>query len=322
MNLRVAALSAALFTAALFTAALAVTGTAQAAETAAPATGQTFATAEDAVTALINAVRSDKSEAITAVLGPGSESLVNSGDKVVDETARQKFTTSYDAQHQLVADGPDRMTLVVGKDNWPLPIPLVRSDGRWHYDSAAGAQELVDRRIGRDEVAAIRTALTYVDAQKAYYDLAREVEGFPFYAQRLVSSPGRHDGLYWDPEEGNDESPLGPLVDQAKEEGYPGAQASGRPRPYFGYYYRILTGQGPNSPGGAMSYIAGNGEMTKGFGLIAWPVSYGASGIMTFIVNQDGVVFQKDLGPATAAAASRIKLFDPDLSWSRVDVVD
>ncbi len=283
---------------------------------------QTYTTADEAVTALVDAVRSDKTEAIAAVLGPGSEKLVNSGDKVVDETARKKFLAFYDEKHQLTAVAPDRMTLVVGNDNWPLPIPIVQRDGRWHFDSVAGAQELVDRRIGRDEIAAIRTALTYVDAQKAYYEIAGQVEGTPFYAQRLVSSPGRHDGLYWVPDEGEDDSPLAPLVAQAQDEGYPGARASGRPQAYFGYYFRILTGQGPNSPEGAMNYIGADGEMTKGFALIAWPASYGASGIMSFIVNQDGMVFQKDLGSDTASISARIKLYDPDLSWSRVDVVD
>ena len=298
-------------------------GIAGAASTSEPTSRtQTYATADEAVTALVDAVRSDKSEAILAVLRPGSEKLVDSGDKVVDDTARKKFVTAYDEKHQVTAAAPDRLTLVVGNDNWPLPIPLVQSDGRWHFDSAAGAQELVDRRIGRDEIAAIRTVLTYVDAQKAYYEIARRVEGRPFYAQWLVSSPGRHDGLYGVSDEGEDDSPLAPLVAQAQDEGYPGAQTSGKPQAYFGYYFRILTGQGPNSPEGAMNYIDSDGEMTKGFALIAWPASYGASGIMSFVVNQDGTVFQKDLRPETASAAARIKLYDPDLSWSRVDVTD
>jgi hypothetical protein len=295
-------------------------GAGAASATAPPA--QTYATADEAVKALVDAMRSDNTDAIASVLGPGSEKLVNSGDKVVDDTARKRFVTAYDEKHQLTAAAPDRMTLVVGNDDWPLSIPIVQSDGRWHFDSVAGAQELVDRRIGRDEIAAIRTALTYVDAQKAYYEIARQVEGRPFYAQRLVSSPGRHDGLYWVPEEGEDDSPLAPLVAQAQEEGYPGAQASGKPQAYFGYYFLILTGQGPNSPGGAMNYIGADGEMTKGFALIAWPASYGASGIMSFVVNQDGIVFQKDLGPETASAVARIKLYDPDLSWTRVDVTN
>jgi Protein of unknown function (DUF2950) len=284
--------------------------------------GKNFATAEDAVTALVDAVRSNKPESILAVLGPGSEGLVNSGDKIVDATTRQRFVEAYDEQHKLVSDTPERTILDVGKDNWPLPIPIVQTDGRWHFDTAAGAQELIDRRIGRDEIAAIRTSLTYVDAQKAFFALAQQVEGTGFYAQRLVSSPGRHDGLYWVSEDGEDESPLAPLVAQAQQEGYPGAQSSGKPQPYFGYYFRILTGQGPDSPGGKLNYITSGGEMTKGFALIAWPASYGTSGIMTFIVNQDGIVFQKDLGSATASVAETIKLFDPDISWARVDVVN
>jgi len=286
------------------------------------APAQTYATPEEAVGALVDAVRTDNIEAMAVVLGPGSEKLVNSGDKVVDDTARKKFVTAYDQKHQFAATSSDRMTLVVGDDDWPLPIPIVQSDGRWHFDSVSGAQELVDRRIGRDEIAAIRTALAYVDAQKAFYEIARRVEGRPFYAQRLVSSPGRHDGLYWEPEEGADESALAPLVAQARDAGYPGAQASGKPQAYFGYYFRILRGQGPNSPEGAMNYIGQDGEMTQGFALIAWPASYGASGIMSFVVNQDGTVFQKDLGPETISVADGIKLYDPDLSWSRVDITN
>jgi hypothetical protein len=290
------------------------------AQSAAP--GQTFASAEDAVTALVDAVRGNKPDAIAAVLGPGSEGLVNSGDKVVDATTRQNFVQAYDEQHKLVSGSADRVTLDVGKDDWPLPIPIVQADGRWHFDSVAGAQELIDRRIGRDEIAAVRTSLTYVDAQKAFFALAQKQEGTGFYAQQLVSSPGRHDGLYWEPDEGEDESPLAPLVAQAQQEGYPGARSSGKPQPYFGYYFRILTAQGDDSPEGAMNYITAAGAMTKGFGLVAWPAVYGTSGIMTFIVNQDGTVFQKDLGSATATAAAAIKDFDPDISWARVDVTN
>ena len=300
----------------------AANGPALAADAAPTPVGQTYPTPEDAVTALVGALRGDKPDAIAAVLGPGSEKLVNSGDPVADEATREKFTAAYDQKHTLTANGADRMTLVVGNDDWPLPIPLVKADGKWHFDSVEGAQELVDRRIGRDEIAAIRTSLTYVDAQKEFFDLARQVEGTPFYAQRLVSSPGRHDGLFWEPEDGETDSPLAPLVAQAQSEGYPGATASGKPQAYFGYYFRILTGQGANTPEGAVNYIGADGEMTKGFALIAWPASYGASGIMSFIVNQDGVVFQKDLGPDTASLAAQTKLYDPDLSWSRVDVTD
>jgi hypothetical protein len=286
----------------------------------ASATGQTFGTAEEAVAALVDALRDGKREALQAVLGPGSEKLLSSGDKYADAAARQKFLDAYDARHELVPAEAGHMILKVGNDDWPLPIPLVEADERWHFDTQAGAQELVDRRIGRDEIAAIRTSLAYVDAQKAYFALTGDT-GHAEYAQRLVSSAGKHDGLYWPAAEGEPESPLAPLMAQAVEEGYPGGRVSGKPVPYQGYFFRILTGQGASAAEGARNYVS-RGRMTNGFALIAWPASYGASGIMTFIVDQDGIVFQKDLGPNTAAVAAATKLFDPDLSWARVEVVD
>jgi hypothetical protein len=252
-------------------------------------------------------------------LGPGSEKLLRSGDNYADAAERQKFLAAYDERHEMVTAAPDHVIVQVGKDNWPLPIPLVQADGRWHFDSEAGAQELVSRRIGRNEIAAIRCALTYVDAQKAFFAFTGQ-SGEAEYAQRLVSSPGKYDGLYWPTAEGQPESPLEPLMAQAKEEGYPGERIAGKPLPYQGYFFRILTGQGVSTSDGARNYIS-NSRMTKGFALVAWPASYGASGIMSFIVNQEGVVFQKDLGPHTAATASAMKLFDPDLTWARVDLV-
>lgn len=278
-------------------------------------TGRSFGSAGEAVAALVDALRADKLDAIEGVLGPGSAQVLSSGDPYSDAAERQKFLAAYDAQHKLVSSEPDEMVIEVGNDDWPFPIPLVQADGHWHFDSQAGAQELVNRRIGRNEITAIRTALTYADAQKAFFALNTQ------YAQRLASSPGKHDGLYWIAAEGQPESPLAPLMAQAQEEGYPGERISGKPAPYHGYYFRILTGQGRSAAEGARNYFRG-GRMTNGFGLIAWPASYGASGIMTFIVNQNGIVFQKDLGPNTAAVAAATKLFDPDLSWTRVDVVD
>jgi hypothetical protein len=314
--------SAAIFLFALCSAAGldAIAGSAAPPPIAAPATGQTFATAEQAVTALVDALQGNKREAIQAVLGPGSEKLVNSGDKYSDAAERQRFLAAYEAQHKLVTATPGQMVVQVGNDDWPFPIPLVQADGRWHFDSIAGAQELIDRRIGRNEIAAIRTALAYVDAQKAFFAFTGQ-NGQGQYAQRLVSAPGKHDGLYWPANEGEAASPLAPLMAQALEEGYPGERVSGKPVPYHGYYFRILTGQGASAAEGARDYLSG-GRMTNGFGLIAWPASYGASGIMSFIVNQDGIVFQKDLGPDTAAVAARTKLFNPDLSWARIDIAN
>jgi Protein of unknown function (DUF2950) len=283
--------------------------------------GQTFASAEDAVAGLVEALRAGNRAALEKLFGPGSEKLLSSGDKYSDAAERQRFLAAYDEQHKLVPAEPGHMMLAVGKDDWPLPIPLVQqADGRWYFDSRAGADELVNRRIGRNEIAAIRTALAYVDAQRVYFVFTQQ-DGHAEYAQRLASTPGKRDGLYWPAGDDEPESPLAPLMAQAQEEGYPGERAAGKPLPYRGYFFRILTGQGTNAAEGARNYIS-RGRMTDGFALIAWPASYRTSGIMTFMVNQDGVVFQKDLGPKTAAIAASTNLFDPDLSWTRVDVVD
>lgn len=290
------------------------------AETTIPDAARTFATPDEAVAALIDTMRRGDERALRAIFGPGSEKLIDSGDRIADAHARQKFLAAYDAKHVLAANGPDRLVLTVGLDDWPLPLPLVRTGGQWHFDSRLGAEQLVDRRIGRNEIAAIRTELAYVDAQKLYFTLASQ-HGPGEYALRLVSTHGKHDGLYWPAAAGEPDSPLAPLVAQAEEEGYPGENVSGKQMPYHGYYFRILKGQGANAPGGAMDYVTG-GRMTKGFALVAWPARYGASGIMTFIVNQGGVVFQRDLGAQTDALARAMKQFDPDWNWSRVDLVD
>jgi hypothetical protein len=284
-----------------------------------PPTQQTYATADEAVAALVDAVKQGEAKQLEAVLGPGSSKLVNSGDPIADSEARARFLSDYADQHKLVADGTERMTLDVGPNSWPMPIPLVKAADRWRFDSAAGAQEILDRRIGRNEIAAIRSMLAYVAGQKAYYALA-EAHGHAAYAQRLVSSKGRHDGLYWPAAEGQQPSPLADFVAQAMDEGYPLDIVSVTPIPLRGYQYRILTGQGPAAPGGAESYID-HGRMTRGFALVAWPARYGASGIVTFIVNQDGVVFQKDLGRDTNEFVSTMQRYDPDLTWARVDVV-
>jgi hypothetical protein len=288
---------------------------------AAPVQRQTFATAEDAVAALIAAVGTDTPAALIGVLGPSAEKLVSSGDANADAIARKHFLDNFATKHALVADGPDRMVLQVGADDWPMPLPIVQQDGRWHFDSAEGAQQIIDRRIGRNEIDAIRVSLAYVDAQQDSFARAKAAGGPGEYAQRLVSSAGAEDGLYWQPAEGEPESPLAPLVNQAIDEGYPGELVSGHAVPYDGYYFRILKRQGPDAPEGAKNYVV-DGRMTGGFALVAWPATYGASGIMTFLVNQDGVVFQKDLGPHTAERIAAMTSFDPDLSWARVDIVD
>ncbi len=282
----------------------------------------TFATAEEAVAALLTSLRAGNPSQIIAVLGPGSEALVESGDRYADAEARKHFIESYQQQHKLTATAPDRMTLEVGNDAWPLPTPIVQAGGRWHFDSAAGAQELVNRRIGRNEIAAIRTALAYVDAQALYRVLSGATGGRATYAQRMVSAPGKRDGLYWPGSpDAPDASPLAQVVADARENGYPGTLSAGKQMPYQGYYFRILKAQGRSAPGGPRNYVV-NGRMTDGFGLVAWPATYGASGVMSFVVNQDGTVYQKDLGPETARIAGAMTLFDPDISWARVDITN
>jgi hypothetical protein len=280
-----------------------------------------YPSAEEAVSALIDAVRSSDPARLRIVLGPGSEKLIDSGDRYADAESRQWFVTAYQEQHGLAETGPDRMVLTVGKDPWPMPIPVVKAKGRWHFDSAAGAQELVNRRIGRNEISAIRTALAYVDAQAAYRagtDTATSGKGE--YAQRLISQQGKRDGLYWPAEaDAADASPLAQVIADAREHGYPVDVAPTKPTPYQGYLYRILKAQGPNAQGGAFGYIV-DGRMTKGFALVAWPAIHGSSGVMTFVVNQNGVVYQKDLGERTASVASAMTRFDPDITWARIDI--
>jgi hypothetical protein len=282
---------------------------------------QSYASSDDATSALVAAARAHDKAALRAVLGPGSEVLISSGDRYADEEALRRFVDSYDARHVLVPEGTDRMALDIGTNDWRLPIPIVRRGARWYFDSREGAQEVIDRRIGRNEIAAIEVSLAYVDAQNQYFDHQRQHTGSGEYAQRLVSTLGKHDGLYWPPRDGQEDSPLGPLVAQATEEGYPGEMLHQKLMPYQGYFFRILYSQGAEAPGGARKYVQ-NGRMTGGFALLAWPASYGSSGIMSFIVNQDGVAFQKDLGPETARLAARMAQFNSDPSWARVNLTD
>ncbi|MFL5251594.1 MAG: DUF2950 domain-containing protein [Rhodopila sp.] len=282
---------------------------------------RSFTSPEEAASALAAATRTHDADALHAIFGSGSETLLSSGDLYADKEQEQRFADAYDAAHTLSPQGEGRMQLIVGENNWPLPIPIVERNGRWMFDTQAGADEIVDRRIGRNELAALRTSLAVVDAQHDYFERAQKRTGTGLYADRLASTPGRQDGLYWPAGPGVPESPLGPLVETAQSEGYPGVIAGGRRSPYQGYYFRMLFAQGPNAPGGAKEYRQA-GRMTSGFAMIAWPAIYGASGIVTFLVNQDGLVFQKDLGPETEQIAARIQRFDPDLSWALVDLKD
>lgn len=276
---------------------------------------QSFATPEQAVEALQAAARSGGGAALVSILGPQSKKLVSSGDAVADAQARRKFIAAYDEAHKIEREGDSRATLDVGADDWPFPYPIVKQGKAWRFDATAGAREILDRRIGANELAAIEVCHAYVDAQREYAQKDRNHDGFIEYAQKFLSSPGKHDGLYWSTAAGQEESPIGPLMVRARAEGY-STEAKEGPRPYHGYYYRILKAQGAAAPGGAYDYVL-NGHMIAGFALVAFPARYGVSGVMTFIVNHDGVVYQKDLGPNTGEIARKIALFDPDPSWSK-----
>jgi len=226
------------------------------------------------------------------------------------------FLAAYDAHWDITHKGASVAVLDVGKDDWPLPIPLVKNAAGWHFDTAAGKREILARRIGRNEMAAIQAALAYVDAQRDYASKDRG-DGVLDYAQRFISTPGKHDGLYWETAQNEPASPLGPTFAAARAEGYGFGGQQQSPRPYHGYYYRILTAQGPAAKGGAYSYLAGN-HMIGGFALVAYPASYRVSGVTSFIVNQDGVIFQKDLGPNTADIASKMNEFNPGPGWTKV----
>ena len=292
---------------------------AQAAPPGAVEPQRSFASAEEAVTAFVAALRNHDEADLRAILGPGADRVVDSGDKYADRELHQRFVALYDQKHSIDQKTPGRAELDVGPNDWPLPIPLVETGGHWTFDTKTGAQTVIDRRIGRNELLAIRTLLACIDAQHDYFDRTKQSNGVGEYATRLLSTPGHRNGLYWPAAEGESESPLGPLVDAARDAGYPGEVADRKPIPYEGYYFRILKGQGPSADGGAKSYIE-SGRMSGGFALIAWPAVFESSGIMTFIAGPDGDVYQKDLGPDTARTAATIATFDPDLTWSHVDV--
>ena len=275
-----------------------------------------FDTPEAAVAALVAALEKNDLAQLTGLLGPGSEELLNSGDAVQDAADRAGFLARYGAKHALVDEGADRKVLVTGEDDWPMPVPLVKRDGKWAFDGEAGIDEMIYRRVGANELGAIDVCRGYVSAQLEYASAGRDGDPPGIYALKLISDAGMHNGLYWPTADGEPESPAGPFVAAAAAEGYRAGEGGSR-TPYHGYYYRMLYAQGANANGGARDYFKG-GLLTEGFALIAWPADYGSSGVMTFIVNQDGVVFQKDLGEDTAVAVESIQAFDPDSTWTAI----
>jgi len=274
-----------------------------------------FATPQQAADALVSASRSGRIASLERILGPAGASLIRSGDAVADRSARQRFVAAYDAQHRIELQGSAKAVLIVGAQSWPMPIPLVHTTSGWQFDTAAGRQEILDRRIGRNELAVIQVCRAYVEAQREYAALTVRSGAGAEYAQHFTSRGSEHNGLYWPTRPGEPQSPLGPLVAQARAGGYSPGGGKGQPHPYYGYFFRILTGQGAHAPGGARSYLA-DGHMRGGFALLAYPAEYGNSGVMTFMVSADGIVFEKNLGPETAQRAATIERYDPDDSWS------
>ena len=273
---------------------------------------QRYNTPDAAVTALIEAVRVGTPALLMRVLGPGSDEVVSSGDPVADAFARKRLLDGYNIRHQIVREGKDNAVLVIGQEEWPLPIPLVRLNNTWRFDAQIARREIVFRRIGRNEQGAIQACLLFVNAQREYAKKGFAGEGV--YAQRLLSQPGEKDGLYWPALSGEDASPLAELAAAAAAEGYP---ITDQRNPYHGYHYRILIRQGPNAPGGEIDYVV-RGNMIGGFALVAYPAQYRISGLMTFLVSHHGHIYEKDLGSRTAAIASGMTSFDPDHSWRRV----
>ncbi len=280
-----------------------------------------FKSPDDAVKALIESVRAKDKAELLAIFGPSGKEIISSGDEVADKEIGERFVKAYEDKNKVVSESDTKMVLHVGKEDFPFPIPIVKKGEVWFFDTQAGKEEILNRRIGRNELSTIQVCLAYVDAQCEYARISR-AGGLMEYAQRFASSPGKKDGLYWETKEGEPPSPLGPLVAEAVKEGYQkredGKQAKGQTlTPYHGYYYKILKAQGKNAAGGDYEYVV-KGKMIGGFALVAYPAEYSVSGVMTFIVNHDGVVYEKDLGKGTEKLASAMKKFNPDKTWNMV----
>jgi hypothetical protein len=276
---------------------------------------RTFASPEDAVVALVDALKANDTAQLTQILGPDSRKILSSGDDIADKQAREVFLTAYAEKAALSTEG-DHTILSIGAEEWPVPIPLLKNGNNWLFDTAAGMQEVLFRRIGNNELTTMQLCKTYVDAQKEYASKGHDGKSKGIYAQRFTSSAGKHDGLYWKSDDPNDKSPFGDLAAQAASDGY--SKPDDKPIPFYGYYFRILTGRGGSAPGGTLDYLV-NGEMQKGFAMIAYPAEYKNSGVMTFMVDDKGTIYQKDLGTESAKAAAEINEFDPDSSWAKAE---
>lgn len=277
---------------------------------------RTFASPEEAVKSLVDAARAADMKAVFAIIGPGSEAWISSGDAVQDERDRQRFLAAYDEKNALEKKDAGSYILAIGADAWPFAVPIVNRSGRWEFDAKAGREEVANRRIGRNELDTIKALSEVVNAQRQYAATDPDGNGIADYAPRFIAREGKKDGLYWPAKPGEAASPLGPLVGLASKEGYGKQAGAGEPGPYRGYLYRILTAQGKDAPGGAQDYLV-KGKLTGGFAVVAYPAKYGVSGFMTFIVCRDGVIYQKNLGTATASAAASMTRYNPDKTWNR-----
>jgi hypothetical protein len=286
-----------------------------------PVAQRVFASAEEARQALVTAVQKKDRQEMAAIFGPLLHEM-ETGDPVEDAAELNHFAGHVNEGVELTTPGADRAVLLIGSEKWPFPIPIVRKGDQWLFDTRAGREEIVNRRIGHNEVLAINVCRSYVDAQREYYNIQPQVDGVPIpkYAQHLISRPGKRDGLYWPTLPGEKESPLGPLVAKAKEEGYmlPAKPGEHGRQPFHGYFFKILKKQEKSAPGGKYNYVI-NGNMVGGHALVAYPARWGVSGVMTFIVNQSGRVYQKNLGANTAKIARKMKAYKPDLSWKLVE---
>lgn len=278
--------------------------------------GKSYSTPEKAVEAFVGAMRNFNLKALVGIFGKGSESLFDTGDAVADENQREWFLKLHDEKHALVPQGDGRRILTVGNDGWPFPMPLVKSGSKWAFDTAAGLEELINRRVGRNELMAIQTCLAVADAQREYYSRDRDGDGILEYAQHYRSTLGRRDGLFWPAEQGEPLSPMGEFAAAAADEGYSPAHNA-----YHGYHYKFLFAQGPAAEGGAYGYLAHDNQI-GGFAILAYPAQYGDSGVMTFILSHSGAVYQRDLGEQTAAEVASITMFEPGEGWTRVSDKD
>jgi hypothetical protein len=280
---------------------------------------KSFASPEEAVKALVEAVRTNDRNELLAIFGPEGKEVISSGDEVEDRTVRERFLKKYEEMNKLETRASDEALLHMGADDWIFPIPVAKKDNTWFFDTGEGKAEILNRRIGRNELRVIEALQEYGNAQREYASKDRDGDGVLEFAQKFGSTKGKKDGLYWEVKEGEEESPFGPLAASAAKEGYTKKKSgTDAPRPFHGYYYRVLTKQGRHAIGKNFDYIV-NGNMILGFAAIAYPAQYGNSGIMSFIVNQEGVVYQKDLGKNTEKIAKAVKMYDPDKTWKKVE---